>query len=161
MSTAIPLRESTTVATPVATTRLRSLDVIRGITVAFMILVNNSVDELAFGPLKHAHWNGWTPTDMVFPTFLFLMGTSLVFSFESRLRREVSRASLFLHVVRRSVILFLLGLLVNGFPLRRVRRMSLDDRRSVRNHRPLASRYTATFSGRGVRNRNGRTRGLL
>ncbi len=113
----MPLSESTTVATPVDATRLGSLDVIRGITVAFMILVNNSVDERAFGPLKHAHWNGWTPTDMVFPTFLFLMGTSLVFSFESRLRRETSRAALFMHVVRRSVILFLLGLLVNGFPL--------------------------------------------
>jgi predicted acyltransferase len=117
MSTALPLRASATLATPVATTRLGSLDVIRGITVAFMILVNNSVDELAYGPLKHVYWNGWTPTDMVFPTFLFLMGTSLVFSFESRLRREVSRTALLLHVVRRSLILFLLGLLVNGFPL--------------------------------------------
>jgi predicted acyltransferase len=104
-------------ATPGTATRLGSLDVLRGITVAFMILVNNGVGELAFGPLKHARWNGWTPTDMVFPTFVFLMGTSLVLSFESRLRRGVSRGALFVHIVRRSVILFLLGLLVNGFPL--------------------------------------------
>lgn len=96
-------------------TRLLSLDVMRGITVAFMILVNNG-NRYSYWPLKHAEWNGWTPTDMVFPTFLFLMGTSLVFSFESRLSRGVSRASLMLHTFKRFIILFLLGLVVNGFP---------------------------------------------
>jgi len=96
-------------------TRLISLDVMRGITVAFMILVNNG-NQYSYWPLKHAEWNGWTPTDMVFPTFLFLMGTSLVFSFESRLSRGISRASLMLHTFKRFIILFLLGLVVNGFP---------------------------------------------
>ncbi|HEY3963404.1 MAG TPA: heparan-alpha-glucosaminide N-acetyltransferase domain-containing protein, partial [Planctomycetaceae bacterium] len=72
-----------------ASTRLISLDVLRGITIAFMILVNNG-GEYAYWPLKHSDWNGWTPTDLVFPTFLFLMGTSLVFSFESRLGRGES-----------------------------------------------------------------------
>ena len=96
-------------------TRLISLDVLRGITIAFMILVNNG-GQFAFWPLQHSDWNGWTPTDLVFPTFLFLMGTSLVFSFESRLSRGVSRSSLALHTLRRFVILFLLGLVVNGFP---------------------------------------------
>ncbi len=97
--------------------RLISLDVMRGITIAFMILVNNPGDELhAYWPLKHADWNGFTPTDLVFPTFLFLMGTSLVFSFESRLDRGVARAILLAHVLRRFAILFLLGLVVNGFP---------------------------------------------
>src|ERR1700744_4425792 len=92
-------------------TRLVSLDVLRGITIAFMILVNNNGDErFAYWPLKHSLWNGWTPTDLVFPTFLFVAGISLVFSFESRLEKGTSRASLFLHALRRSVILFALGL---------------------------------------------------
>src|SRR6201999_4121661 len=98
-------------------TRLISLDVLRGITIAFMILVNNNGDErFAYWPLKHALWNGWTPTDLVFPTFLFVAGLSLVFSFESRLAKGESRTSLFMHAVRRSIILFVLGLIVNGFP---------------------------------------------
>jgi predicted acyltransferase len=96
-------------------TRLISLDVLRGITIAFMILVNNGGPD-SYWPLKHSDWNGWTPTDLVFPTFLFLMGTSLVFSFESRLLRGVSKGNLALHTLRRFVILFLLGLVVNGFP---------------------------------------------
>jgi predicted acyltransferase len=95
--------------------RLISLDVMRGITIAFMILVNNS-GEHAYWPFRHADWNGWTPTDLVFPTFLFLMGTSLVFSFESRLSRGVSKGKLLAHTVKRFFILFLLGLVVNGFP---------------------------------------------
>lgn len=98
-----------------ATKRLVSLDALRGITIAFMILVNNG-GQYAYGPLKHSDWNGWTPTDLVFPTFLFVMGTSLVFSFESRLSRGASKKSLILHTLRRFVILFLLGLVVNGFP---------------------------------------------
>jgi predicted acyltransferase len=108
---------SVSVEQPAITTtkRLVSLDVLRGITIAFMILVNNG-GEYAYWPLKHSDWNGWTPTDLVFPTFLFLMGTSLVFSFESRLSRGASKKSLALHTLRRFVILFLLGLVVNGFP---------------------------------------------
>lgn len=108
---------SVSVQQPAATTtkRLLSLDVFRGIDIAFMILVNNG-GHFAYWPLKHSDWNGWTPTDLVFPTFLFLMGTSLVFSFESRLGRGASRQSLALHTLRRFVILFLLGLVVNGFP---------------------------------------------
>lgn len=97
------------------TARLVSLDVLRGITIAFMILVNNG-GQYAYWPLKHSDWNGWTPTDLVYPTFLFVMGTSLVFSYESRLGRGASRKSLVLHTLRRFVILFLLGLVVNGFP---------------------------------------------
>ena len=98
-------------------TRLISLDVLRGLTIAFMILVNNNGDErYAYWPLKHALWNGWTPTDLVFPTFLFVAGISLVFSFESRLAKGASKSTLFLHALRRSIILFALGLVVNGFP---------------------------------------------
>jgi predicted acyltransferase len=97
--------------------RLLSLDFLRGLTIAFMILVNNNGDEhLAYWPLKHAAWNGFTPTDLVFPTFLFLVGISSVFSTASRLAQGATRRTLFLHVLRRSVILYLLGLVVNSFP---------------------------------------------
>jgi predicted acyltransferase len=93
-----------------------SMDVLRGLTLGFMILVNNNADERAYWPLKHAAWNGFTPTDLVFPTFLFLVGISTVFSTESRLARGATKISLFLHVIRRTILLFLLGLLVNSFP---------------------------------------------
>jgi predicted acyltransferase len=96
--------------------RLVSLDVLRGITIAFMILVNNGFSNYAFPPLEHAEWNGWTPTDLVFPTFLFLVGVTIVFSFESRLSRGASKTTLLLHTFRRACILFALGLVVNGFP---------------------------------------------
>ncbi|ACO32818.1 MULTISPECIES: heparan-alpha-glucosaminide N-acetyltransferase domain-containing protein [Acidobacterium] len=97
--------------------RMVSIDLLRGITIAFMILVNNNGDEAhAFWALKHAQWNGFTPTDLVFPTFIFVVGISLVFSTEARLRRGQSRLLIAAHALRRSVILFLLGLVVNGFP---------------------------------------------
>lgn len=97
------------------TARLISIDVLRGITIAFMILVNDG-GQYAYWPLKHSAWNGWTPTDLVYPTFLFLVGTSLVFSFESRLRRGATKKTLALHSLKRFAILYLLGLVVNGFP---------------------------------------------
>jgi predicted acyltransferase len=82
-----------------------------------MIFVNNNGDEAhAYWPLKHAAWNGFTPTDLVFPTFLFLVGITTVFSTSSRLVQGATRQSLFLHVLRRSVILYLFGLVVNSFP---------------------------------------------
>ncbi|HVC89749.1 MAG TPA: hypothetical protein VND66_03915 [Acidobacteriaceae bacterium] len=95
--------------------RLVSVDVLRGITIAFMILVNNGMRN-SYAALKHAKWNGWTPTDLVFPTFLFLVGITIVFSTESRLSRGASKSSILLHNFRRACILFLLGLVVNGFP---------------------------------------------
>ncbi len=102
---------------PVSTSkRYLAVDVLRGLTLMFMIMVNNNGGEQAFGAMKHAAWNGFTPTDLVFPTFLFLVGASIVFSTESRLARGVTRASLFAHTVRRAVIIFLLGLVVNSFP---------------------------------------------
>ena len=97
--------------------RLLSLDLLRGLTIGFMILVNNNGSEaVAYWPLKHAAWNGFTPTDLVFPTFLFLVGISTVLSTASRLAQGATKGSLFLHTVRRTVILYLLGLLVNSFP---------------------------------------------
>jgi predicted acyltransferase len=98
--------------------RWLSLDVLRGLTIGFMILVNNNGDgQHAYWALKHAAWNGFTPTDLVFPTFLFLVGVSTVFSTAARLSKGATRQSILLHALRRTVILFLLGLLVNSFPL--------------------------------------------
>src|SRR5271170_5768656 len=97
--------------------RLLSVDVLRGLTIAFMILVNNNGNEAAaYWPLKHAAWNGFTPTDLVFPTFLFLVGITTVYSTASRLAKGDTKQDLFLHVLRRSIVLYLLGLVVNSFP---------------------------------------------
>jgi predicted acyltransferase len=97
--------------------RLLALDVFRGVTIAGMILVNNPGDETtAYWPLKHAKWNGWTPTDLVFPFFLFIVGVSLAFSFSSRLRRGESRQRLLAHVLWRGLVLFAIGVFLNGFP---------------------------------------------
>src|SRR3954462_11901252 len=103
--------------------RYLAVDLLRGLTIAFMILVNNNGGERAFAALKHAAWNGFTPTDLVFPTFLFLVGAAIVFSTESRLARGVTRAALFAHTVRRAIILYVLGLVVNSFPFFRLSTM--------------------------------------
>jgi predicted acyltransferase len=97
--------------------RMVSLDVLRGLTIGFMIMVNNNGDgSLAYWAMKHTAWNGFTPTDLVFPTFLFLVGISTVFSTQARLAQGATKQSIFLHTLRRTVILYLLGLLVNSFP---------------------------------------------
>ena len=82
------MRAIETVEAPVvvSSARVISVDVLRGFTIAFMILVNNG-NQYSYWPLKHAQWNGWTPTDMVFPTFLFLMGAAIIFSFRARLAK--------------------------------------------------------------------------
>ena len=95
--------------------RLLSLDVLRGLTIAWMIMVNNS-GAGAWAQMHHAAWNGLTATDLVFPTFLFVVGVSIVFSTEARLRRGDSRTKLAWHAVLRAAILFALGVFVNGFP---------------------------------------------
>jgi len=102
---------------PRPTSRLASIDVMRGITVAFMIMVNNNgQNELAYRWMNHSPWNGFTPTDLVFPTFLFVMGVSLVLSSGANRARKTPRAVLLRHILRRTLLLFVLGLVVNGFP---------------------------------------------
>jgi predicted acyltransferase len=96
--------------------RLLSLDVLRGLTIAFMIMVNNTGGDGAWTEMRHADWNGLTATDLVFPTFLFVVGVSIVFSIEARLKRGDSRGKLAWHSLRRASVLFLLGVVVNGFP---------------------------------------------
>ncbi len=101
---------------PIPAQRLLSLDVLRGITIAFMIMVNNNGGSGSWRFMNHAEWNGLTPTDLVFPTFVFVVGASIVFAFHARLKRGATRAQLAVHTVQRAVILFLLGMVVNNFP---------------------------------------------
>ncbi len=96
--------------------RLRSLDVFRGATIAGMILVNSPGNEMAYVPLEHAAWDGCTPTDLIFPFFVFILGASLYFSLSNRLAQGTGRAVLFRKVLHRTAALFGLGLLLNGFP---------------------------------------------
>ncbi len=81
--------------------RLVSLDAFRGLTIAGMILVNNPGDwETVHPPLLHAEWHGWTPTDLIFPFFLFIVGVSMAFSFGKRLELG-GRSDLYRQVIRR------------------------------------------------------------
>lgn len=98
--------------------RLMCLDVYRGLMVAGMILVDNpGSDEKAYWPIMHANWNGWTPADFIFPSFLFLVGISMVYSFAARRKRGETRRQIFLHAIKRSLILIAIGLLVNASPI--------------------------------------------
>ena len=102
---------------PVGTAkRLVSLDVLRGLTIAFMIMVNNNGGRGAWAEMKHASWNGFTATDLVFPTFLFVVGVSIVFAFQARLSRGATRAQLARHTAIRACVLILFGIIVNSFP---------------------------------------------
>ena len=97
--------------------RLISLDAFRGMTIAGMILVNNPGTWGAiYPPLEHAHWNGCTPTDLVFPFFLFIVGVAMAFSFGKRTATGGGKLTLLGHVIRRSLILILLGECMYGFP---------------------------------------------
>ncbi|MBK5293180.1 MAG: DUF1624 domain-containing protein [Acidobacteriia bacterium] len=97
--------------------RLASLDAFRGFTISSMILVNNagSFPE-AYAQLRHSSWHGWTFTDIVFPFFLWIVGVSLTFSFAKRKDEGADRGKLMLHTLRRSALIFGLGLLLNGLP---------------------------------------------
>jgi len=122
-------------ATPPTTRRLRleSLDVFRGLTIAGMILVNNP-GSASYWPLDHADelmtahpsdwypgkwWvdaNGWTPTDLIFPFFLFIVGASMALSFAARRARGDSRQSLMKHAARRSALILLIGYAIRILP---------------------------------------------
>lgn len=93
--------------------RLVSLDVLRGITVCGMILVNNAgACGYAYAPLKHAKWDGFTPADLVFPAFMFIMGVSIYLSLnKSNFDWRISIA----RILRRAVLIFVSGSPSNGF----------------------------------------------
>lgn len=95
--------------------RFRSLDVFRGLTICLMIVVNTpGSGARAYGPLHHAHWFGCTPTDLVFPSFLFAVGTALSFSMGKY--EAMGRGALWGKIIRRTAVLFLLGYLMYWFP---------------------------------------------
>ena len=100
-----------------AASRLASVEVLRGLTVAIMIMVNTSGDGAhTYRFLVHSRWNGCTLADVVFPCFLFMVGISSVFSVSSRLGQGASRSQILAQAARRTLIIFALGLLVNSFP---------------------------------------------
>jgi predicted acyltransferase len=97
---------------PAPTSRLLSLDVFRGMTVAAMLLVNNpGTWSAVYWPLGHAEWHGWTPTDLIFPFFLFIVGVTTELSLRGRPQGDAMR-----RILRRGFLIILLGLLLNAFP---------------------------------------------
>ncbi|MBX2893661.1 MAG: DUF1624 domain-containing protein [Saprospiraceae bacterium] len=95
--------------------RYLSVDFYRGLTIAFMIIVNTpGTWEHVYAPLRHAVWHGCTPTDLVFPSFMFIIGVSMWFSF-AKFDRQWSPAA-GLKILRRTALIFLIGLLMNNFP---------------------------------------------
>ena len=93
--------------------RLLSLDVLRGITVCGMILVNNAGGSISYAPLRHSVWNGLTPCDLVFPFFLFMVGISTYISlrkFDFRSSHEVVKK-----IFRRTFLIILIGLGIEWF----------------------------------------------
>ena len=99
------------------TKRLLALDVFRGLTIATMILVNNPGSwSTVYAPLLHADWHGCTPTDLVFPFFLFIVGISIAFAIGKRKESGVSHAQISKKIVIRAAIIFGLGLFLAAFP---------------------------------------------
>lgn len=104
--------------------RLLSLDVFRGITIAGMILVNNPGSwSYIYWPLAHAEWHGWTPTDLIFPFFLFIVGVAIPIALGRRIETaaheqdaRATRRDIYWKIARRSLIIFALGLFLAGFP---------------------------------------------
>ncbi|MBA3633466.1 MAG: DUF5009 domain-containing protein [Acidobacteria bacterium] len=97
--------------------RLISLDVFRGITIAGMVLVNNPGTWSAiYPPLKHAEWHGATPTDFVFPFFLFIVGVAITLALGKRVENGGANREIYLKIFKRAALIFLLGLFLATFP---------------------------------------------
>ncbi|WP_412069700.1 acyltransferase family protein [Rubrivirga sp. IMCC43871] len=106
-----PVRPAAEVGAPAPPARLVSLDVFRGVAILGMILVNNPGTWSAiYPPLRHAAWHGWTPTDLVFPFFLFIVGVAIPLAFTKRLARGADRGDLVRKTVKRAAVLFAIGL---------------------------------------------------
>jgi predicted acyltransferase len=100
-----------------STERLRSLDVFRGMTVAGMLLVNNPGTWSAiYPPLQHAEWHGWTPTDLIFPFFLIIVGITTELSLRARRARGDDERAIIRQIFRRGSLIFLFGLILSAFP---------------------------------------------
>ncbi|MBA6152478.1 acyltransferase family protein [Gelidibacter maritimus] len=95
--------------------RLISIDVLRGLTIALMILVNTPGSwSFIYAPFRHAAWHGCTPTDLVFPFFIFIVGMSLYFSFK-KYDTTLTKAAAF-KIIKRTILIFLIGLILNLYP---------------------------------------------
>jgi predicted acyltransferase len=101
---------------PNASTRLISLDAFRGLTMLLMVLVNNGGGPQSYAPLEHSAWNGWTITDTVFPSFVWIAGVAITLALGKRLGAGDPPSKLLGSVFKRSVIIYVLGLLVYAFP---------------------------------------------
>jgi len=100
-----------------AQARLISVDVFRGLTVAAMVLVNNPGSwTFVYPPLRHAAWHGWTPTDLIFPFFLFIVGMSIALSMGRRVEEGQTGLRLTGKILKRSAMIFALGLFLHLFP---------------------------------------------
>jgi predicted acyltransferase len=114
---AVPVPQVPPASAAPATSRLVSLDAFRGATIALMVIVNTPGDAShVYAPLQHAEWHGSTPTDVVFPSFLWIAGLAMTLSFDKRLASGATRARLLSQVARRAVILYALGLLLYAIP---------------------------------------------
>jgi len=94
--------------------RFLPLDVFRGLTVCFMIIVNTPGTNDIFAPLEHARWHGFTPTDLVFPSFLFAVGNAM--SFSMRKYQQMGNATVLSKIFRRTLLIFLLGFIMYWLP---------------------------------------------
>jgi len=94
--------------------RLISLDFFRGLTIAAMIVVNDPGSWAhVYPPLRHADWHGATPTDLVFPFFLFIVGVSIVLALS---KVKNSKSSVYFKIIKRTIIIFSIGLFLALFP---------------------------------------------
>lgn len=113
----VPAVDATVAPRPRVRERLLSLDVFRGMTIAGMLLVNNPGTWSAiYPPLEHAKWHGWTPTDLIFPFFLFIVGITTHLSLTSRRQRGAGDREIVTQILRRGGMIVLCGLLLSGFP---------------------------------------------
>ncbi|HEX9514071.1 MAG TPA: heparan-alpha-glucosaminide N-acetyltransferase domain-containing protein [Puia sp.] len=97
--------------------RLLSLDIFRGITIAAMITVNDpGIEERVYAPLEHAKWNGFTPTDLVFPSFIFIAGISVALSYSGQRAKGISNRVMIRKTLRRAALLFVIGVLLSILP---------------------------------------------
>lgn len=113
--------------------RMLSLDVFRGITIAGMVLVNDPGTWSAiYAPLEHAEWNGITPTDFIFPFFLFIVGVSITFALGKRVETGNTGWDVYLKIFKRAFMIFALGLLIEIFPLYNIWKAEWFDPSNVR-----------------------------
>jgi len=124
--------------------RLLSVDVMRGMTIFFMIVVNTpGSSKYSYAPLKHAAWHGCTPTDLVFPLFLFIVGVSMSLSLRKFMSGNQGSSNLFIKILKRTALIFIVGLLLNWFPFHH---KSIGDLRIL----GVLQRIALAFGGAGI-----------